>query len=459
MAEGRVIWVEKPEDALLVFRGLLEKGVHPERLPELAAWSWADRRRVPGLLKQWLGEVAHDTNMEVRLEGQILSLLRAPNDGSGLRQELEKDYQATIWENRRWILDKETNLWPFQQIELLFLHQVPGDDLHFDFDSFTALEHRIRMDLLANPSSAKEDVFADLFYANHAPQYFHPSTQPGQFNLNNGYLPFINLTPSNAMELLPLMEKFQPQWLTASLRDRTIQGLRNAAGLSPLQPDPPPPAKPVVPPEEPIEASFTDWNFRGFGSDDEWTPRLEQGISHAQRILFEFNYMGHSFLLNNDTRRRTSFVSVDANTGASREIAFPTTITLPFSANDRVFDFSADSLFVGDKDKNYRYRFDRAEWSRLLFPMERALQLVALNSRVYISTAVNLLELDPDSRVVRVLASSRRLPPENEMDTNWDQRVPVFTAEPTENSVRCLAPSLQWISNWTRAAAVTEGLT
>jgi hypothetical protein len=396
-------WFDKPEDALPIFRRLINDGYHTIELPVLTGWSWADRQRLPHLLKQWLGEVSRDTNLPVRLEGQVLSLMRAPDDGSGQREECEKDYLATIWQNRRWVLDSPTNLWPLLQVEEIFLNNLPlRDNEHLRFDSLNTLVRRMEVDYLSNPSSAKEAVFDWLFQS-----------------------PF-HLTPSNAMDLIPLMEKFQPPWMTAKRRVGSIDSLRRVARAgSPAVPNVTA-ARPVASAEEPFEAGFIGWNLRAMGLGDGWRPRLQDGIFHQDRLLFKIDYIPPPIILSQisaEANWRTSFVSVDPKTGASKEIAFP---EYAYSAYDRTFDFSADSLYVGGRDKIYRYRFGPATWEAIPVPIERAVQLVVLSGRVYISTAVNLLELDPDSRNVRIIASSRRRPTENQLDSHWDQRLGVY---------------------------------
>jgi hypothetical protein len=207
-------WVEKPEDALKLFRRMMVNGFHPTKLPVLAGWSWQDRRRLPKVLKQWLGEVCGDTNLSIRFEGQLLSILRAPDDGSGRRQELEQEFLAALWSNRRWILNNTNNLWPLQElvgevVETIGPVPVFYETDPFDFGRCAATEHRMEMDYLANPSIANEGVFAEIFESwrggFHSTGFREFKGDSGSAGDKGGHF---NLTLSNATELLPLMEKF-----------------------------------------------------------------------------------------------------------------------------------------------------------------------------------------------------------------------------------------------------------
>jgi hypothetical protein len=215
--------------------------------------------------------------------------------------------------------------------------------------------------------------------------------------------------------------------MTASRHQKIIDRMRAEGGLAALHPAASD-TKPALPAEETLAAGFIGLNLSGYRSEEGWKSKLRDGIWHERSLMFKIDRETSSVLVTApEARRRTSFVSLDLKTSASREIAFPDLPTeIPFTGSDRPFDFSADSLYVGDKDKIYRYRFARAEWEAIPVPIQRAGQVVVVSGHVFISTAENLLELDPETRNISLIASSRRRPPENQMDTNWDPRVGVY---------------------------------
>src|ERR1035437_2566729 len=48
------VWFEKPDDALPMFHRALKAGYHPAPLPRVVGWSWPERKRVPGLVRQFV---------------------------------------------------------------------------------------------------------------------------------------------------------------------------------------------------------------------------------------------------------------------------------------------------------------------------------------------------------------------------------------------------------------------
>jgi hypothetical protein len=74
---------EQPEEALGFYRNLLNAGMHPEQLPRIIGWSWADRQRVPTLLRRFASDACTGTNPAIRMEGLYFTLLLTPDDEQG----------------------------------------------------------------------------------------------------------------------------------------------------------------------------------------------------------------------------------------------------------------------------------------------------------------------------------------------------------------------------------------
>ncbi len=412
--ENAGFWVEKPEEALPVLRRILEKGNHPESLPGLAAWSWADRQRIPKLLRQFLDDLAHDTNWSVGLDGSYLAFLRAPDDGSGLRWKLQQGCLDLMWENRRWILQDKSNLWLFEHFDNALQAQLfPWEQVRVQEEPYVAMAQKLMLDYLADPVSAKENVF----------HYFFDLLGPA-LNSRSGLFP-----QPTAREFLQALEKFQPAWLPADRRNDLMVYFRRAAGVTEAQTAPPAsplPSRRILPAEIPIVAAFTPWDLR-VGTDAGWKQNVEAVVWHDGKGLFRVHctppprFGPAAYPIG--SKDRMVFVLVGAKSGGNQEIPFPDD---PDARLTHFYDFSTNSIYVACRDKVSRYRLDRHEWEDTPIPADQILRMTVLNGRVYVTTKVNLFELDPETRNLRIIASSRRQPPESEMDTLWDDLPSLF---------------------------------
>ena len=418
--ENAGFWVEKPVDALPVLRRILEKGNHPDGLPGLAAWSWSDRQQIPKLLRQFLDDQAHDANTSVSLDGSYLAFQRAPDDGSGLRWKLEQDCLDLMWKNRHWLMQDKTNLWLFENFD----NAVQTQSFPWNRDRvpvrvheqpYVAMAQKLMLDYLADPASANEDVF----------HYFFDQWGPA-LNSSSGLFP-----QPTAFEFFHAMEKFHPPWLTTNQWNAAVDSFRGAAGVSraAILPGPQtavlPPPQNTLPTEVPIEAAFTAWDL-SVGAGAGWKQKVNNVIWHDGKALFQVFCSAPGSIpavFPMSSKDRVVFVLVGSEPGAYKEIPFPVN---PAAGTIRFFDFSTDSICLECRDKIYIYGFDRREWEAIPVPMDYAYTFSAVNGRLYIDTKVNLFELDPKTRNLRIIASSRRQPPESEMDTLWDQRPYLF---------------------------------
>ena len=118
-----------------------------------------------------------------------------------------------------------------------------------------------------------------------------------------------------------------------------------------------------------------------------------------------------------------AFVQTDPLTGASVRIPFPPQL----ETSEPAFEVIADSLFACSTERLLRCRLREKRWEEIPIPMEGRARITALNGRLYLATGAGLLELEPESGAVQVLASSRRRPAVNELDSLWDSEARVFS--------------------------------
>jgi hypothetical protein len=140
-------------------------------------------------------------------------------------------------------------------------------------------------------------------------------------------------------------------------------------------------------------------------------PQVQQMILRGHRLWIELKYLtANEFTPINSP---TVFAAVDLQTGESEAIPFPGKL----GNADLGFEVTADSLYVSVQDHLERYRMRGKNWESIAVPMTGGAQVMEFNGQLYLSTPDSLLEVAPDSGVVKILASARRNPAVNEMDS------------------------------------------
>ena len=394
------ICFEKPQDPLPMYRQMLETGYHPTHLPRVIGWSWGDRKSVPHLLKRWIEELCASTNTTVQLEGLYLALVRAPYDAQGHLQTSENELVTAMWEHCDWVLSSADNASLIQRTEgVLGSKYSPWYDPNrsFDHEPFASLRQRLRKEYLLTAGTVDFRLFEELF--------------PVKTQI---------MSDIEAQELGPLVEQFA-QKIQANFHDDgrikfLAQSLKRQAGMATTisQTNVAPPALPA---EKPMLVRFIRWNLKNPDPDSSRRPRLQTIILRGNKLWAQVRYVKHSEPFPSDYPTSYSYVAVDPETGACEEIPFPGKLGNP----DTSFEVTEDSLFVSVQDHLLRYRFSEKTWEQIPVPMEGGAQILGLSRRLYLATANSLLEVIPDSQITRILVSSRRNPPANEMDLFWDR--------------------------------------
>jgi hypothetical protein len=214
--------------------------------------------------------------------------------------------------------------------------------------------------------------------------------------------------------------------LLARLRTTLTQSL-NAPSAAPERPGasmmphhewnlPSPPTRATGPPEL-VKFNSLEQALPGF--EPGGRAQTDSAIFRHGRMWFQVTY-AKPFASMEDFR--TAFVSLDPGTGATETISLPARpglLASRFAGGPDLppfFEVTRDSLFVSLRDGLQRYRFHGRTWERIPIPMETGAALREVSDRLVLGTGESLLEFDPATAAVQVIASSRRRPAVSPLD-------------------------------------------
>lgn len=396
------ICAEEPEAALPMARQLLAEGYHPAGLPRVVGWSWSSRQRVPKLERQWVDEVCVSTNPGVRLEGLYLAMLLAPEDEQGSRRKSEEALVAAMWENRDWLCSDADRVSLVARIQRLLARRYDNTSGgYFSYEPFTSFKHRLRMDYLTSYTGTNLAVFQALF----------PNTN-------------VKLeSPEQARELLPLVLKLKQRLPAPGALLWSLQKLEQRAG------EPVTPEKKLWEPQTDtdsanlVEAKFIRWNLPRRDVSPGRKPRFGPVIERSGLLWSRVRYVGaEDYAWRFDPETPTSYVAVNPRTGVQVEIPFP----LQFGVPGELFAASSNTLYVEAKGHLYACQLTDKAWKEIPVPMEGATQMVWTKGRLLVCRSDGLMEVQPESGLVRLLVSSRRQPVANVIDPLWTPTTHLF---------------------------------
>lgn len=387
--QGCVLF-DKPEDSLVLFQQMLEsEGFVPESASEpvrIVGWSWSDRKRVPEVRRRFIAEASASTNDRLCLEGHLLSMVKVPFHPEATFHDAERTLLDTLWNHRNWILSDADHTAILGQAEEVLRRKYEQVDVYrpFQEEPFNGFRQNLRKAYLSSRTNFNPQIVDALFNWRNAPIY---STE-------------------QARELVPLMDGMpKTNWLIANACDR----VRQTAGL-PLQNVKPAPAKPIVPPEKPIVARFINWNGDAFSATPNSTLEIQRIILRDGRLWVEIQPVERQQLMPSGSG--TIYAAIDPKSGACETIPFPKNLG-PYP----IFDVTADSLYVSVQDHIERYRRREKRWEPIPCTLNGGAEVTEFHGKLYLSTSDSVLEVDPDSGAVQILASARRKPAANDIDS------------------------------------------
>lgn len=384
--EGSLIF-DHPEEAGAMFQHMLEAGYNPTVLPRFIGWSWIDRKRVPQVRKQFLDDTCASTNPAVRLRGLCLSVIQTPYYPEAEFHAREGVLVEAMEKFRDWIFNGVDNAALLAAVENILRDKYGETDLYASFreEPFAAVKQSLRKAYLTTRTNFDPQVVGALF--------------PSSYEVASA---------EQAQELLPLMDKLpKKNWVVAA----ACNNMRRIAGklAQNIMPTPP---KPIMAAQEPIMARFISWNGIVSSAEPRAAPQIVRMIVRADQLWVEIAFLQSNEFLPFATPE-VVFVGINLKTGIGEAIPFPEKLSI----SDSSFEVTKESLYFGVRDHLKRYRRREKTWEDVAVPVTGVPKIAEFQGKLYVSTADSLMEVTPDSGDVRILASGRRTPPENEMDS------------------------------------------
>ena len=405
------LWCDKPEEVLAMCRAMMESKLHPLELPRVATWTWEDRKRVPGLLHQFVEDVCNSANAEVRLEGLYPALVLTPFDGSGRLQSIEHRLLDEMWSQREQMYQDGAKSSMLPRLEMKLRQRYGVRIPEYTREPFASFKRRLRKDYVMNSAVYDFIVFLNFFRSASS-----------------------DYSSEEAVELIPLLRDFRERTKASqhpfSGHDLIDKALAESAAMSTghgamarkdseAMPTGTGPSRGAQPP---LILAFTPWKLDlstvGLGSRTE----MKGAIYRHGKVWFHIRTPGGS------SGDSTFFTSVAPETGAAEVIPYPKTLDLPDSAfefqggstcsvtDDPMFEVTDDSLIVSAKSRLQRYRFQSRKWEPMAVPLDGAVWIKQVNDRLYVAGTDRLLEIEPDNQTVQILVSLRRRPATSPLD-------------------------------------------
>lgn len=214
-------------------------------------------------------------------------------------------------------------------------------------------------------------------------------------------------------------------------------------------------AKPARPAEETLLANFIRWDLQSASGDPTLHLHFDRPCVRNGRLWS----LGVFIPENQIAAVAPLFcVSTDPATGQCQGFPFPQSL----SNAENSFDVSPEAIYVGAQDHLARYRFASRTWDQLPVPIEGCGQILALGSRVFLANSSTLLELDPRTRATKILASARRRPPVNVVDTMFDTDLHLYAGSDGQLGVIASNQFLAYAPDseaWSEVTRITEPFT
>jgi hypothetical protein len=374
LANFGVFWCETPEEGVQLWREfirlrkygyILSRATPDESLyiaPTLTGWEGKDRRRVPEVWTAYVRELCNSTDPAGRVCGRYLQCLEA-----GSFAEFTNAFSKAV-EFR-----PSTTNSPAERLDGTLLMGVwaLNPRLILTPDETAALR-RLKDDLRASQSGRAD------FLSEPPP-------------------------PSRRNEAFP-RTPWPPAALTRVATNRPVAS--------------PKPAAPAAAPPDPGEVLTVDrfWAAPLVVSNDYGSCLPGSVISMHYRegnLWLEAVYDGQSVKRSHEER---VFFRVSLHTFKTDTIRIDPARHVPlrldrFGPTDRTFEVLGDSLFVSSLDGIHRYDCDTKTWSILPAPIQEHCRITGIGNRLFLSSANAMLEISPDGKETRVLASTRRKPP------------------------------------------------
>jgi hypothetical protein len=391
------LWHDKLDDAIPMYGQILEGGWRPSALMRLTAWSWADRKRIPSLRRQFVHGVCQSTNDSLRLDGLLWAAQLEPPGPNGDLDNRVQALSTAVWEQRLRIFTGELDGSVVLRMED-FVRSQTDSGLTNRVAEFMM---RLRRDYLLNTPSFNPTGFVALFTQIHGSKHY---------------------SEEHARQLMPLLTAFTVRLQIKPPGDYPVQtAISTVSECLPNASTPAVPARPVpdYPAESPIGVADEPYtvpmvplrlpdSFQDF--DPVWQPI--GFISYRSGQLWLLVYRHDPTTKARVVGPEAAFVRVDLDAGRQEVVLVPAEFGRPFGA----FEVTEDSLYATAANRVLRYRLKDKQWETFGTPIQDGARITQLDGRFYLTTQDSILELQPEAKTTRVMASARRRPALNQLD-------------------------------------------
>jgi hypothetical protein len=445
--EAGGVWFEQPQDAVLFYQNLLKPSIYPSvrdhlfaaGLP-LTAWRSEDEQKLHPLWMEFIHSMAASTNVQIRLDAQRLAM-----EQSDLPQEKEAaalKFAGEAWNVRSLVYNHKIDA-PVELV-LTNLAQVVGRQDRALAENL----RRMAQDWTNRFAEAKPD-FSYETWKDLLAQITNPALRGYTFSQ-----PEVPPRPQQVEDLLNQLDKIDREKLSRWVDPKTIaRRLTASATLSSTQTAI---SKPNAPVQFSSNASYAahlsisrKWNMdavtlpkdRGFG----WVPRANYLRWVDGRLWFEA-FTSH---IQYNSESKVALISLDPTT-MQGEIFEPPRETVAHQFAFRRTLVADGQLFVCAPD--VLWCFNRArQWHPISLP-QQSREPFAFGKNVVLATEESILSVNPETSDIIVLASSRRNPPLNALDQNWNREGRIMVWQ--DGRLCALASGRVWIydrkeHNWT----------
>jgi ankyrin repeat protein len=438
------LWQETPEQCLETYRRLASfvplyalRGSFAGRF--LIGWKAGDEQRAPALWREFLNELCASTNGATRVEGLYLAYLDVSHDPENARAAREKLYAAAIENAPAFDVGGEADnlrkdIWDSQLPDATRRDWQTAQDFKKSFDA--AIEAgRGRKKLQAQTAFLKSNSpfrqieFSKMFFAS-------------RYSVDEAreLLPLLNNYKMNLFERRnENPPPFDAQWTIVSndiariecrMQDAISSATSSNAAPSSVAATPPPKSNPTASPfGKPLRVGRY-WNIpygqllhdndrygtttilqTRFANDRLWLLMQMDLRDRHKTIIFSVNLDDYEC----ESIELPAGTSAVGWTSGARWAAGATNWTTDASGT---FEVLNEALYVCSPAGINRYTFKSRLWDKIEVPLEgHNIQLSQVDGRLFVITADSIMEIVDNEKEVRILASGRRRPALNVLDS------------------------------------------
>lgn len=409
------LWFDRPQEALPMYLKMLESGFRTcdiprpigdnradRDVPQLVAWNWEDRQRIPAILSRLSDDLQTSTDLSLQVEGAFYRLVFTPYESAAVLESAQNELYDLIWAHREGLFSGQIGSSVLGRIEATLRDKYGSHFQHVEL--FHAFRRQLQRDYLERTPMLDRTTFGELFASEFS------QSEIAEFRpLVDALKQRLKLSPSDVrwLDREWQMQTDRERVLASHTITNTIAIPRSSASAS-----------------KAIIAKFSPWKMDKSRIHPNLHPFVESGLVWNRDLWVEVKFWN---AVEPRDRMRAIFARVNLETGNSELIEFPPSLGMPSGS----FAVTADSLFVVGGGGMQRYGFRTRQWEAISIPMEGGAHITQAKGKLYLSRSDAIIEFDPDTLASQILASSRRRPAANPLDELGGYGTPALGANNT----------------------------